>query len=263
LILPPTIADEAKDALAVLIPRMQATLGDNLLGIYLYGSAVWGDFDEGISDLDLLAVVRSEIVDADLPALHSLHDGFVADSPQWADRIEVQYFTPAGLANFRDRASPMANISPGEPLHIIEAGAEWLSNWYFVQDYGITLAGPSPDHFIPAIAPEEFLSVVRDYAEDWIKRIPETRDSLPAQGYAIMTMSRALYTLVHNEQVSKRKAAAWVGEVYPEETNILADAFAWRANYRRRLPSANFFYPRTEAFVQRMWARMPVQSAWR
>jgi len=253
---PYTAFDEANDALAALAPRIQGTLGDNLLGLYLYGSAVWGDFDDGISDLDLLAVVRSEIVDADLPSLHDLHDGFVAEFPQWADRIEVQYFTPEGLAHFRERASSMANISPGEPLHIIESGYDWLSNWYFVQEYGVTLYGPPPDAFIPPIAHDEFRAVVLVYADYFGAHIAGYSDSLPGQGYAIMTLCRALYTTLHGKQVSKRKAAEWVAETWPKERAIIEDAFAWRTNFRQPQPDADVYYPRTGAFVQRMLARI-------
>ena len=250
---------EANDALSALFPRMQEALGDNLLGLYLYGSAVWGDFDEGISDLDLLAVVQREIAEADLPALHTLHDGFVTDFPQWNDRIEVQYFTPDALAHFRERASPMANISPGEPLHIITSGAEWLSNWYFVQEYGFTLFGPAPDTFIPAIDHVEFLAVVLEYADHFGEHIADYRGALPGQGYAIMTLCRSLYTTVHGKQVSKHKAAAWVAATWPEEAEIIADAFVWRTNFRHTQPAAEVYFPRTEAFVQRMLARIPAK----
>lgn len=237
--------------------RIQQHFGKRLLGLYLYGSAVWGDFDPAISDVDLLAVLDSEVTETEIPALKSLHDGFVADYPDWDDRIEVQYFTPEGLAHFRERESPMANISPGEPLHLITSGHDWLSNWYFVQTYGITLQGPPPGHFIPYIGHDEFLGVVRTYADYWNEHVPENSASLPSQAYAILTMCRALYTLHTGEQVSKQKAAEWVAEQYPKEAKIIADALRWRAEFRQEQANAEAYAQRTEAFVRRMYRHIP------
>src|SRR5690606_28372734 len=165
--------------------------------------------------------------------------------PAFADRVEVQYFTPDGLAHFRGRASTMANVSPGEPLHIIEAGYDWLSNWYFVQEYGVTLHGPPPAIYIPHIKRQEFLEIVREYALRWRTHIDETRDSLPSQAYAIMTICRAAYTLATGEQVSKRKAALWVAERSPRDATLIADAFRWRTNFRAIQEDAHLQYPRT------------------
>jgi hypothetical protein len=39
----------------------------------------------------------------------------------------------------------MINISPGEPIHRIQAGMDWLVNWYLVRTGGVTLLGPPPD----------------------------------------------------------------------------------------------------------------------
>jgi len=39
--------------LDVLLKRIQDIIGDRLVGVYLYGSFVAGDFDEKISDIDL------------------------------------------------------------------------------------------------------------------------------------------------------------------------------------------------------------------
>lgn len=36
-------------------------LGDNLVGVYLHGSAVMGCFQPGKSDLDLILIVRQDI----------------------------------------------------------------------------------------------------------------------------------------------------------------------------------------------------------
>ena len=51
--------------LETVTSALPTQLGDALVGIYLYGSAAWGDFDDDISDIDLLV---------DLPEGASLFD---------------------------------------------------------------------------------------------------------------------------------------------------------------------------------------------
>jgi predicted nucleotidyltransferase len=53
-------------------------VGARLVGVYLYGSAVSGSFDEGISDVDLLVAVDSALRDDAVDALASAHERFWA-----------------------------------------------------------------------------------------------------------------------------------------------------------------------------------------
>ncbi len=84
---------------------------------------------------------------------------------------------------------------------------------------------------------------MREYAEYFGGHISETRENLPAQAYAIMTLCRALYTICTGEQVSKQKAANWVSDTYPEETEIIADAFVWRTNVRPLQDGGPLYHP--------------------
>lgn len=60
-----------KDALPVgvrrvlpdLVREVRGAAGERLVGVYLYGSAVGGDFDEGVSDVDLVVAVTGEVPD--------------------------------------------------------------------------------------------------------------------------------------------------------------------------------------------------------
>src|SRR5713226_9801900 len=140
---------------------MQHIFGDRLIGLYLYGSLVWGDFDHDTSDIDLLAATASDVEQKEFGLLKQMHADIAVKHPQWNNRIEVQYYSLEGLKNFKSEARSMVNISPGEPIHIIQAGKEWLMNWHFVQDYGVTLFGPTPKTFIEPVSNAEFMQAVR------------------------------------------------------------------------------------------------------
>lgn len=228
----PTAYPTINALLHSLLAQIQDVFGDKLVGVYLYGSLVWGDFDYEISDIDLLAVLSSDVNEDELSSLQQMHADFARRNIEWDDRIEVQYYATAALKSFKSKSSKMAVISPGEPLHIVDAGKQWLTNWYFVQDYGITLFGPSPRLFIESISKEEFVNSVKEHALEWGEHVKYTKHSRSYQGYAILTMCRALYTLEHGEQVSKIKAAQWAKQEIPVFTSIIDRALKWREDYR-------------------------------
>lgn len=224
------------------------TLNSELRGLYLYGSLVWGDFEPDRSDIDLCAVTAHPVDEARLAALKAMHNTFAHAYPAWDDRIEVQYVSPENLRCFREQETVMANISPGEPLHLIPCNIDWLTNWYFVQDYGITLYGPAPETFIPPIAKREFVEAARAHAFYWKEHAGQAADSISYQGYAILTLCRACYTCLTGEQISKRKAAQWAKNQFSEHRALIAQAEKWtRPGGPADDPARQF--ERTRAFI--------------
>lgn len=203
-----------------------ATLGENIVGLYLYGSLVWGDFDEKTSDVDLLCTLYRPVTQDELELLRVMHEELAARHPAWDDRVEVQYMCLDGLATFREKATQMANISPGDPLHFVMADNAWLLNWYFARVYGVSLYGASVD-ILPPITKQEFLQGVYDHAQQWRMYMENTRNSRPYQGYAILTLARALCTLSTGQQVSKKTAHGWAKQSYPEYAHLLDRAWCW------------------------------------
>lgn len=236
--------------LAELRERIERTLGDALLGLYLYGSAVTGGYLEGVSDVDLLAVAASPLDDSSLAALESMHAELETAHPAWHGRVEVAYVPARALHIFRQKASTIAVISPGEPFHTVEAGRDWLVNWWVVRQQGIALLGPPAADLIPPIATAEFASVVREHAQAWPEWIREMRHHRGGQAYAILTLCRALYACAKGEQVSKQEAAAWAQARYPEWAPLIGDALVWRVEPAPRSSQHEATYAATERFVR-------------
>ena len=231
-----------------LLDNMQRILGQRLVGLYLYGSLVTGDFDRDSSDIDLLAVTSSDIDNQEFSQLERMHDDLAAKNPHWKGRIEVAYLSAAALKTFRTQASPIAIISPGEPFHIKEAGNDWLMNWWVVREQGVTLFGPAPSALIDPISTDEFLQAVRQHAQSWREWIDVMRDQ-PGQAYAILTLCRALYSSRYGEQVSKKEAALSAQHRFPEWTGLIQNALAWRAGWRDTLIDPVATFPETVTFV--------------
>src|SRR5689334_2118954 len=87
----PTPYSDINELLDMLLSQIQAVLQQKLVGVYLYGSLVWGDFDADISDIDLLVATASDIDAQEFAALQRMHHNFVAMHRRWHDRIEIAY----------------------------------------------------------------------------------------------------------------------------------------------------------------------------
>lgn len=59
-----TIMNEYSDLINEFIHENQTILGENLVGVYLHGSAVMGCFNSQKSDLDFIIVIRDKLSDA-------------------------------------------------------------------------------------------------------------------------------------------------------------------------------------------------------
>lgn len=216
------------DLLDALVSEVHGVLGDDLVGLYLYGSAVTGGFDPGVSDLDLAAVTMSEVEALDLAGLERMHDLFVEQNPEWRGRIEIVYIGRGTLESFRTSAGSLAVISPGEPFHVRDDRvADWLQNWYLIREMGETLWGAPADAVVPAIAWSEFVAATLRYASEVRKR---SRAGVGGGtlAYTILTMCRALRTVRTRTPGSKQEAAAWTRERMPEWSWLIDASLACR-----------------------------------
>jgi predicted nucleotidyltransferase len=213
------------DALLDLLGgRIRALLGPKLLGLYLTGSLVTGDFDPLVSDVDLLAVTSVALSRRDVERLAAMHAALATQEPRWQNRIEVAYLSRAALRTYRTRTSTMAVTSPGEPFHTKPAGRDWLLNWFVVRERGVALHGPPPAAFIGPISAEEVTLAVHEGAEWRRARVPRHRNG---QVFTILTMCRALHTVETGELASKRQAAAWAASALPEWAGLIEGALTW------------------------------------
>ncbi|MFC4454759.1 aminoglycoside adenylyltransferase domain-containing protein [Deinococcus sonorensis] len=211
-----------------LAQELPQQLGESLMGLYLHGSLVTGDFNPQRSDIDLLAVLAQDPSEEDLEHLHRFHRELEAEEPAWRGRIEVNYSSLAGLRDFRTQPHLMARISPGEPLHLVQATRHYLLQWYMAWHSGVALFGPPPQDLLPSFDPAEFVAVVREHAGNWPVWITEMDPGQEGgHAYAVLTVCRALYTVTTGEQRSKKQAAVWAAQRLPAWAGLIDWAVEW------------------------------------
>ncbi len=236
------------EVINILLSNMQDVLGSKLIGLYLDGSLVLGDFDPNISDIDLTAILENDLNDQEFDLLKMKHEELVNHFPEWDDRIEVCYISKEALNSVRTKLMPIVNISPGEPFDRTKTQKEWLMNWYLIREKSITIFGPDPKEVIDPISKDEFIQNVKAHTEawgDWVKNMK----SKYAQAYAILTMCRALYACKNGDQVSKINAAEWTIKELPEYKSLIQNALVWRENEKKNKEEDWENYPNTEKFV--------------
>ncbi len=227
---------------------LRSILREELVGIYLYGSLVCGDFEFDISDIDLAVALREELDDARFAALDKFHADVLRQYPAWDNRLELAYISASGLRAFRTRASAIGIISPGEPFHLIQAGEDWLISWYALRQTGITLHGPPVATLIDPIPRAAWLKAVREHIRHYRESVKKPHNK-QALSYIVLTVARGLYTLEHERDASKVAAANWLAASAPQWAELIQRALRYRRDPAADGLNAEGFRPQVEAFV--------------
>ncbi|MEU9285404.1 nucleotidyltransferase domain-containing protein [Streptomyces sp. NPDC048275] len=198
----------ADGATARLLDRFLADLRAlHPVAVWAHGSLAGGDYQEGHSDLDLIAVLESPIPLGTLRRTVRLHRRLRADEPL-AEKLHCSYLTPDTMAG-ADRSYPTwahnhALKRPVTPVTRRELHA-----------FGLVLHGRPPEGLLPPTSDRELNAfVVRDQKEFWRDALREARlwnlDVWVDLG--MLTFARAGTTLRDGRLISKREAL----ELLPE-----------------------------------------------
>jgi len=220
---------EPVDVLARLAAELSEVFDDDLWSLAVHGSWALGDFAPGRSDLDLLAVMATDPTPATLAGLDDVHARLDRDFAEWNGHVEVDYVSAEAVeavVRGADESHPMIRISPGEPLHEVEASRHYVLNWAAALQADQPIAGAAPSTVLPAIDRRLIHEVVLQHVRAW----PEWVRDLQATGgqvYAVLTLCRAAETLATGRLVSKLAAANAGRSRFPEWSTLIDWAKDW------------------------------------
>lgn len=234
---PRTLAEV--DRLLARVPvALTDALGDTLIGVYLFGSLVTGDFEPEASDIDIAAVIATDLDHPTFDRLLSMHRQLERVEPRWLNRIDVFYLTPAQLARF-DPATTIAVISPGEPFHRRQAEHGLIFNLQVLRESGRTLLGPPPRALIGEISEAELAVALRQRVIEWRAWADDGLADAGAadQAFSVLTMCRALTRHRLGASLSKKAAAEAIAAMIPARRPLIEESLAQR--YRGNDPPSN------------------------
>jgi hypothetical protein len=103
---------------------------------------------------------------------------------------------------------------------------------HVLREQGIAVAGPAPQTLIDPVQPDDLRRAALGILQEWwLPQLddPSRLQSSEYQAYAILTMCRVLYTLLHGRVVPKPVAARWAqGELGQRWAALIERALAWR-----------------------------------
>jgi predicted nucleotidyltransferase len=235
----PTPYAHVNVVLRELLPRIRAALGENFVGLYLFGSLVTGDFDPSRSDVDVLVVTNAEVDTEQFAALQAIHQHLAASDSAWATEVEAYYLTWAALRRDEPSFGDHLKVNRGggvlEPLH---RDAGWLVQGHILREYGVPLAGPDPKTLVEPVRPNDLRQATAKGTTEWLESLLGNADELRRPGfhvYVVLTLCRVLYTLANDAVASKQVAGRWARTTLDARwTGLVERALAWRKDLPER-----------------------------
>ncbi|CAL00261.1 hypothetical protein CBS115989_5764 [Aspergillus niger] len=143
------LPEEVEAYLEKLVERLTVYLKDQLVGVYLFGSASYDAYEPGLSDLDVQAIVKDQLDTVEKQAV--IHQVNQAALPCPATKLEFVVYTQSAVypASRHPRFELNLNTGPHQPDHISLDPANESSHWFLLdiaigRELGRTLRGPDP-----------------------------------------------------------------------------------------------------------------------
>jgi hypothetical protein len=172
-----------------------------LAALWAHGSLALGDFQPGRSDLDLVALVGTDIADAQRRQLQHTHEVLIADAPL-ADKLHCSYVTCSQLA---DVGQDHLTWAMGELFDrpVSPVSRRELSTG------GLCLYGVAPAAVIPPVTDRELADYIRGDLRDYWYPATEKHarwlDDIWVD-LGLLTLARATVTLQDGRLITKREA---------------------------------------------------------
>ena len=245
----PTGITDVDELIRAIRVGLQETLGEKLVGLYVFGSIATGGYEHGTSDVDLLAALSSDLSADDFARVAAVHEAVLREQSGWEDRIEIAYISTEKLRRIQAE-DQIALVSPGEPVHFKEAGNDWFLNLFLLREHGLTVFGPPPHSLVDPVSAGD-LTVVQRLMWEWREWITQTDliHKRAYQGHMIITMCRNLFLWRNLRVASKREATAWAAREMPEWSALIRSALIWREGAVGEHVDQNATLPETLRFV--------------
>jgi predicted nucleotidyltransferase len=209
----PTPYPEINQVLDLLFSNVKKSLGNQLVGMYLYGSLSSGDFNPETSDIDFLVVTSGALSDRLIADLEAMHRRLWKSGLKWASKLEGSYIPKRDIRRHDPHSAPCPTVNEGR-FFLDKRGSDWIIQRHVVRESGVVLAGPDPKTMIDPVSPEDIRQAVLGVLDEWWFPMLEDpawlrKHSSRYHGFAVITMCRALHAMDHGTIVSKPVAIKW------------------------------------------------------
>ncbi|KAL2870956.1 uncharacterized protein BJX67DRAFT_343176 [Aspergillus lucknowensis] len=214
--------------LTSLVERLHEELENNLFAVHLFGSAGYGSYEHGASDIDVYTIIHEPLPP---PKYHQLTQKINHHAiPCPARRLEFVLLSRANAAAQTPVINYEMNFNTGRGMddHIgLDPSAEprfwFLLDVAIGRDLGTVLYGPPPQEILAKPKPEWILDCMIE-SLDW------HRDHLPITSDGILNVCRALRAVKTGKWGSKLDGGAWATKFYDKLDIVAVASRARRSN---------------------------------
>ncbi len=183
-----------------LAMKLQDTLGNNFVGMYLQGSLAIGDFDL-TSDVDFIVVTNKDLSDTEVQGVQKVHTFTYNQNNRWVKRLEYSFFPKQKL---REHSSPYTDgirtttdkrnlwyFDNGNPTIKMSDHCNTMVTRWTVREKSIPVLGPNPISLIDFISADELRKEIRDTLVGWGEELlqnPEPYRNRFYQSYLYTTL---------------------------------------------------------------------------
>lgn len=206
-------------------------LGDNLLSVILFGSAVMGDFRPGEGDLDFVVVTRTDLSDSDCKAIFDLHDRMrTGEMGRLAAQLEGTYYPDAIIRDPHNTKAGGCYIGTSRRnWRQVDSNKNSMMDYAIIRALGVTSGGEEIRYLFYEPSRAELLDEIVRSLDANIEGCAEHN----GVGFALAMFHwapRALCFAMTGEIVSKTKGAMWYASQFPDSrwTPLVTHAMRFR-----------------------------------
>lgn len=218
-----------------LLAEQQASLGPNLVGLYLRGSLALGDFDPDSSDVDTLCITDQPLGPAECAELAARHARLFGSGQPYGRELEVAYLPRASAERWRPEERHPTLSRGGGVLEWQTHFENWVLERWAVLHGQSRYFGPEPHTLIAPVSEAQLRRAVLHRLQDWWAFALTPHD--PGWGhrghavYAAETICRVAHTLGTGQLSSKPAAVRWALSTFPEPWHTLISRLeGWRTD---------------------------------
>lgn len=223
-----TIPSPIKKDLDQLVTYFQKTLNENLLGIYLHGSAAMGSYNAESSDIDILVVTQDKLSQEKKTELSLAMLSLSTPTRKY----ELSIITQSSLENFQYPTPYEFHYSEEwrekyqnkeENFSLDRTDPDLAAHLLITKKRGICLFGKPIENLFPEIPKNAYVdSIVKD--SDWsyqnIQKGPNN-GNCRVPTYAVLNFCRVLAYLQEDLITSKKEGGEWAVKNLPPEYHSL------------------------------------------
>ncbi|MBN1666615.1 MAG: DUF4111 domain-containing protein [Anaerolineales bacterium] len=206
-----TLPTSLQPLAGAFLAGLQRVLSSKLVGVYIYGAAVFPDGGV-VQDVDFHVIVAAELAESEQQALQDLHVELAQAFPGQGDDMDGYYLL---LSEARRLEAPQHQF-------LTLRDESWALHCAHIRaGRSCTVFGPDP----LSIYPQPTWKALDLALQGELAFLQKEIERYPA--YAVLNLSRLLYSYATKDVViSKQAAAAWAQVQYPAWADLIEAALA-------------------------------------